>query len=181
MIKYKTLILKFYKAKMSLNSASNKAKHRSISLNSRKSVNNNNLSSFLTNNLSPTNKPKTKSNKSKSNASKPELCFSTLPKVSIDLNETPTLTLEEVIQLRRKLKELTNDKIKFLNKNYIKELKTLKETIDITLFNNCITNNSSMNSNVSSSSPVHSSDGLSYTVPTTPISSNNNIENNNKV
>ena len=135
-----------------------KSKHRSISLNSKKSVNNS-LNSIMSN-FSPTNKTKRKSTNSKalsqkSTKSKPDCLISTLPKVSIDLNETPTLKLQEIINLRNKLKELTNDKIKFLNKNYIKELKTLKDTIDSSIVNGCVSNSNSASSNLSSTSTIN--------------------------
>ena len=62
--------------------------------------------------------------------------FAKLPKVSIDLNESSNLKEEEVKELKMKLKELTIDKIKLINKNYIKKLKTLREAIENVINNN---------------------------------------------
>ena len=59
-----------------------------------------------------------------------------MPKVSIDLNDTLNLKLDEIKDLRIKLKELSKDKIKLINKNYIKVLSNLRETIDKILLTN---------------------------------------------
>ena len=55
--------------------------------------------------------------------------------MSIDLNETLTIKEEHISDLRNKLKELSSDKIKLINKSYIKELKILRDTIDNILSN----------------------------------------------
>lgn len=114
-------------------------KHRSISLTSKKVIPC--LNSFSTSTYSSSiqepnkfHNIKTYSHKFK-NVSNSN-CFATLPKVSIDLNETINLKEEEVSDLRLKLKELSTDKIKLINKTYIKELKNLREIIDNILINN---------------------------------------------
>ena len=52
------------------------------------------------------------------------------------MNDTLNLKLDEIKDLRIKLKELSKDKIKLINKNYIKVLSNLRETIDKILLTN---------------------------------------------
>ena len=146
-----------------------KLRYRSISLNSNKPSKNG--FNYMFSNFSPKNGPSKKileksfSNLINEKKNKVDSFFySTLPKVSIDLNETSVLKVEEVTQMIQKMNELNNEKIKFLNKAYIKELKILKDTIDLTILNNCISTSSSnnnnsissnMSSNLSSSSAVN--------------------------
>lgn len=124
-----------YSSDINLSISDSVGKHRSISLTTKKLPTNlNNFgtnSKFMISTILEPNKftnIKTFSHKFKKVAN--DNMFSTLPKVSIDLNETQYLKPEEVTELRNKLKELTNDKVKLINKNYIKELKTLREIID---------------------------------------------------
>lgn len=112
-------------------------KHRSISLTTKKGLSvissspTSNMSTFIKDN-SKFHNIKTFSHKAKNVSG----TYATLPKVSIDLNESSHLKEEEVKELKMKLKELTIDKIKLINKNYIKELKTLREAIENVINNN---------------------------------------------
>ncbi len=112
-------------------------KHRSISLTTKKGISgispspNGNMSTLIKDN-SKFHNIKAFSHKTKNVSG----TFATLPKVSIDLNESSNLKEEEVNELKMKLKELTIDKIKLINKNYIKELKTLREAIENVINNN---------------------------------------------
>ena len=55
----------------------------------------------------------------------------TLPNVSINLNESPNLDIDDIKNLKQKLNELDEEKIILLNKKYIKELSILKDNINI--------------------------------------------------
>ena len=55
----------------------------------------------------------------------------TLPNVSINLNESPNLDIDDIKNLKQKLKELNKEKIILLNEKYIKELSILKDNINI--------------------------------------------------
>jgi len=55
----------------------------------------------------------------------------TLPNVSINLNDSPNLDIDDIKNLKQKLNELDKKKIILLNKKYIKELSILKENINI--------------------------------------------------
>jgi hypothetical protein len=115
------------------------SRHRSISLTSSFKKSSTGIFSFTSNLTSVIQEPnkftniKTYSHKSTKNQQ--HNYYATLPKVSIDLNETLNLKLDEVKDLRFKLKELSKDKIKLINKNYIKVLTNLRETIDTILQN----------------------------------------------
>ena len=108
-------------------------KHRSISLTSKRSAPTSTFTSTIIQepNKFPNMKTFSHNHKSKNIPN----CYATLPKVSIDLNETLTIKEEHISDLRNKLKELSSDKIKLINKSYIKELKILRDTIDNILSN----------------------------------------------
>ena len=108
-------------------------KHRSISLTSKRSAPTSTFTSTIMQepNKFPNMKTFSHNHKSKNIPN----CYATLPKVSIDLNETLTIKEEHISDLRNKLKELSSDKIKLINKSYIKELKILRDTIDNILSN----------------------------------------------
>ena len=55
----------------------------------------------------------------------------TLPNVSINLNDSPILDIDDIKNLQQKLNELDKNKIMLLNKKYIKELSILQENINI--------------------------------------------------
>jgi len=54
-----------------------------------------------------------------------------LPNVSINLNDSPILDIDDIKNLQQKLNELDKNKIMLLNKKYIKELSILQENINI--------------------------------------------------
>lgn len=56
--------------------------------------------------------------------------LSTLPQVSIDLNCTKDLSVDEVRELTNKLKKLSANQLKHIKYSYIKELKNLHKIID---------------------------------------------------
>ena len=51
--------------------------------------------------------------------------------MSINLNESPNLDIDDIKNLKQKLNELDKEKIILLNKKYIKELSILKDNINI--------------------------------------------------
>lgn len=114
-------------------------RHKSISLSSSSKKSATGIYSFSSNSTTVIQEPnkftniKTYSHKANKNQF---YNYSTLPKVSIDLNDTLNLKLDEIKDLRIKLKELSKDKIKLINKNYIKVLSNLRETIDKILLTN---------------------------------------------